>query len=144
MLLLELFDSEADWEWTDVSPASMNAIMRHNGHAYDVSLFEYDHRNGTWIVEFSDVGARDAYEMTNRGDAAVILSTVVAIIRNAIERAPIKILAFEAKEPSRRRLYAHIVKRMSKDSRSIDVNGYQRFLVPVGSEGAAALASMAT
>lgn len=142
MLLFELFNSEADWEWLDISPESMTAIVRYNGHAYDVSLFEYDHRNGTWIVEFSDVGAKDAYAMTNRGDAAVILSTIITIIKKAVDRAPINILAFDAKEPSRRRLYAHIVKRLSSDSRTMNVNGYQRFLVPVGPEGAATLAAM--
>ena len=57
------------------------------------------------------------FGMTSTGDEVKVMSTVLAIIRNFMQRNPdIKIMRFTAthKEPSRMRLYDRMVKNLSQ------------------------------
>lgn len=142
MILRELFNTEAKWKWTAVQPALMNAEIYLNGHTYEVAFYSFDQTIKAWIVEFTDSYARDPFAMTNRGDALAILSTVVTIIKEAIQKSGANVVMFEAKEPSRQKVYSHLVSRLSSDARAVDRNGSKRYLVPTSPEGVAIVDKM--
>jgi len=52
--------------------------------------------------------------ITGTGNAYVVLSTVINIIEDYIKNNPAKYLRIVAEEPSRRKLYARMVRAMSK------------------------------
>lgn len=58
-----------------------------------------------------ELGPHYEFKVTKTGNAVVILSTVIAALREFINTINPALLVFEAKEDSRRKLYEHVVKR---------------------------------
>jgi len=56
-------------------------------------------------------GNRFGVTGTGKGDATRILGTVIQTIQNHVRREKTEVLYFSAKEPSRRKLYAHFARR---------------------------------
>ena len=90
----------------------------------EVTLTHYSHPEGGWHpdehgptvgIEFGDVNNR-SYDITGAHphDVQRVLSTVHAIIRHHLAKNPdAKEITFSAAEPSRQRLYQHLINRFA-------------------------------
>lgn len=135
----ELFQNSADWKWDFRGSEECNASFTINGRDYEFTTYnvgEDDSGNGElWDVEFKaeERGNNDGYRETPRtrdeiqnaqkkrfgvtgeGNAAEVFSTVVSIMRDFLNSKysdNVTSLMFTAKEPSRKKLYAAMIKRL--------------------------------
>lgn len=138
MLVTEVFNNKpsANWEWVRTSNAIMTAEVTVGDYSYDVNFYSFDQRVNAWIVEFADIGQIDPFASTNRGDAIAVLSAVIAVIRDAIERQPMDVLMFSAKDAGRQRVYAHILKKLNLPFEHIKTpSGDVRYVIPLTPAG---------
>ena len=118
MKLNELFSTVIEWQWYSKTASYMDATFRVDDVNYTVYFSDEERpKSNTWQVEFSASGkhvkSEQGYKLTGSGNAALIFSTVIDIIKDFRTRHPTVSLVFTAEEPSRESLYAAIVKKMS-------------------------------
>lgn len=110
--LSELFQSPARFQWLNRPGPNTEVVSAE----FKVNNAEYVWNatqtmdSETWEIEFEDT--ESGYGVTGKGNAAVVFSTVLDIMDFFIRRVVATRLIFSAEEPSRKKLYAAIVKRL--------------------------------
>lgn len=120
MKIYELFDPEkVSWKWDYNSDREAEATFVVGEIQYKFYAYQElgNEQSGSWEVEFKVVEGGDPsnrFGVTGTGNAAQVMSTVVAILREFLQKYKGKInqLTFSAKETSRRDLYARMVRRL--------------------------------
>jgi hypothetical protein len=116
MRIDELFrQGAAPWQWEKdtISKASTSFVV--NDTNYKFVAYEVEDALRKWNIQFFAV---DGYYnvrvgITGTGSSATVMSTVVDIMRNFLSSRPeIESIEFSADEPSRRSLYAKMVRRL--------------------------------
>jgi hypothetical protein len=86
-------------------------------NSYSMNL---DVVGSVWLAEFGQVGSQGTrYDITGAGNATEVLGHVSAALRMFLRNRQSAAVFFTAEEPSRRRLYDAITKRLG---RSIQIN----------------------
>lgn len=114
MQLTELFNNAFNYELERKDSGSWKAIFfTTNNSRVLVSFDESSTEVKAFDVDFRR-GAPGAttYEITGEGDAIRIFSTVIEIIRDFVKRENPNIVTFNAKEPSRKKLYARLATKI--------------------------------
>lgn len=129
MKLFELFNKVEPYEWTEQSSTHWQAQFFVEDFIYEVNfdliktkLFAKDF----WLIEFKLVNKKqeDEYGIQNTGNSSLVFSTVFKIIFDFIKLVKPKMIKFEAKEESRKKLYTTLVKKMS--SSKWKVNSFEK------------------
>jgi hypothetical protein len=110
--ITELFHNPAPFRWFTPPDANTDLVSAN----FKVGNVEYDWyaalgtEPNSWEVEFkdSDLG----YGITGKGNAAIVMSTVINIMQEFIAKSGATQIAFSASEPSRKNLYAAIIRRL--------------------------------
>lgn len=140
MLLNELFKPGSGrilkWGYDQKSPGMLLASFAtaDGEHSYEVSI-ELANKDGMWLVMFSHVDPEDGEHTTDitpvGSNAVSVFATVHDIVRDAIQKRPIKSLMFSAKEPSRIKLYHRLAKQFNPDYQTMKFGDNTMFKVPV-------------
>jgi hypothetical protein len=118
MRLRELFDNNTvQWNWDYNSSTEAEATFVVGNIQYRFYAFAGRDNPGRWEVEFKIVEGGDPtnrFGITGTGNAATVMSTVVAILTAFLKMHDGKVsqLVFSAKEHSRRDLYSRMVRRL--------------------------------
>ncbi len=112
--ITELFDSPAPFKWLN-SPGPGTEVVSAEFKVNNVEYVWYATQSiepESWEIEFQDT--ESGYGITGKGkdNAAVVFSTVLDIMDFFIRRASVTRLVFSAEEPSRKKLYSSIIKRL--------------------------------
>ena len=114
----ELFQPGKKWQWEFKGSEEAIATFHVGGVPY---LFHAYGADGQWEVEFKRDGKKldrtQKFGLTGTGNSAEVMSTVVDIMREFLDKYKdkIEVLIFSAKEDSRQGLYAKMVKRLLPD-----------------------------
>lgn len=128
-ILNELFNKIHPFQKVGSYPSEVNyRFTADSGQIYDVN-FTDPGENKLWQVEFYIKGNDGniinpttpllySLDVTGTGDQFKIFSTVVQIAKDFFKEyyKNVKAISFTAKEPSRRKLYQHMVKRLSSEN----------------------------
>ncbi len=116
MLLYEVFDQPYQWEYVERDPMFFEAAFTvTDGSKYYVYGQDKGSISPEWNIGFYRVESGNSthnYKITNTGDQQRIFATVIDVLREfigAVNQNGIKTFYFEAKEPSRLRLYKRLV-----------------------------------
>ena len=112
MNITELFHSPARFKWLN-SPSPNTEVVTAEFKVDNAEYVWYATQTmdpETWDIEFQDT--ESGYGITGKGNAAVVFSTVLDIMDFFIRRVVATRLIFSAEEPSRKKLYAAIIKRL--------------------------------
>lgn len=112
MNIAELFHSPARFKWLN-SPSPNTEVVTAEFKVDNAEYVWYATQTmdpETWDIEFQDT--ESGYGITGKGNAAVVFSTVLDIMDFFIRRVVATRLIFSAEEPSRKKLYASIIKRL--------------------------------
>lgn len=112
MNIAELFHSPARFKWLN-SPSPNTEVVTAEFKVDNAEYVWYATQTmdpETWDIEFQDT--ESGYGVTGKGNAAVVFSTVLDIMDFFIRRVVATRLIFSAEEPSRKKLYAAIIKRL--------------------------------
>ena len=126
--ITELFDKPLKWKEFIKSPKKRKAEFRIGDLGYVIQINLGDARQAKLLneprkagIEFmlgDEGGVRkgesEKHAILNTGNAALVLSTVIDYVKYVIKQEDIDQIIFSAKEPSRKKLYWTILKRMSK------------------------------
>jgi len=110
--ITELFHSPAPFKWLNRPGPGIEVVSAE----FKVNNVEYvwyatqSIEPESWEIEFQDT--ERGYGITGKGNAAVVFSTVLDIMDFFIRRAAVTRLVFSAEEPSRKKLYSAIIKRL--------------------------------
>ena len=111
--LSELFHNPGPWRW-EKSPRPNNdsviAFFKIEDHEYSWSADRDPDDPGTWLVEFES--HEHGYKVAGTGNASQVFSTVIDITQSFLRNTTATTLAFFAKEPSRKKLYLSLVRRL--------------------------------
>jgi hypothetical protein len=116
--LTELFDNDkVSWNWDYNSSTEAEATFVVGDIQYRFYAFAGRDTPGRWEVEFKIVAGAEPtnrFGITGTGNAATVMSTVVAILTAFLKMHKDKVsqLVFSAKEHSRRDLYSRMVRRL--------------------------------
>jgi ribosomal protein S18 acetylase RimI-like enzyme len=116
--LEELFQPGKKWQWEFKGSEEAIATFHVGEVPY---LFHAYGADGHWEVEFKRDGQKldrtQKFGLTGTGNSAEVMSTVVDIMREFLDKYKdkIEVLIFSAKEDSRQGLYARMVKRLLPD-----------------------------
>lgn len=116
MKIYELFnDEKVSWKWDYNSATEAEATFVIGEVQY--KFYAYTSEPGLWDVEFKIIEGgpqNNRFGITGTGNAAQVMSTVVSILKEFLQKYQGKInqLVFSAKEQSRRDLYARMVRRL--------------------------------
>ena len=125
-LLFEAFTSPYDWWISGKDADGVNAeFATGDGRNIEVLASKYTGNDSVAELEFSDA---EQYGVTGQGDAFRIFSTIVSIAKAMLanKRYGIKVLTFSASEPSRRKLYARMLKRLAKPYSVARIDGVDK------------------
>lgn len=115
MLLTEIFKSPTKWEKVPATDPTY-AFQIGDNH-YIVEFFKTVSDTGKYQLSLAHRGSRYDYNwsdsITKTGNAFVVFSTVYNIIENFIQSYRVETIQFDAKEPSRQKLYRRLVKTIS-------------------------------
>jgi hypothetical protein len=139
MILFEIFNKPADWEYVYNHPGLTTATFIVNGIHYKFTAERVFHPSATkvngkwddglpatWIIEFT-ADVKDGWGVINMGGAPEVFATVIAIMRHFIQQRDPKILSIGAVESNRMRLYKRMIRvilpdwRIHETSRHLDV-----------------------
>lgn len=141
-ILNEVFDKTYPFKKVGSYPFEVNyRFTSENGQIYDVDFANInDHK--LWEVEFYIKGKDDnildprnpllySQDITGTGNEFKIFSTVIQIAKDFFKdyNEKVNAISFTAKESSRRKLYRHMVKKLSSEN-----NLDYKIISPVGSE----------
>ena len=110
--ITELFHSPARFKWLNL-PGPNTEVVSAEFKVNNVEYVWYATQTmdpETWDIEFQDT--ESGYGITGKGNATVVFSTVLDIMDFFIRRVVATRLIFSAEEPSRKKLYAAIIKRL--------------------------------
>ena len=108
MRLNELFSREYPITW-DRSSARFKTA---NGRPGVVSFDADDPDEGDYSLVDVEFSVQDEFGVTGQGDAAAIFATVFTAIKDYIAAKNPDFITFNAKEPSRQKLYSRMVGRL--------------------------------
>jgi hypothetical protein len=110
MILLELFSDIVNWEWTSKQPGLWSAVFEIDGLEYQVDIA------GAYSLSVSFT-TKHGQGITGTGNAFAVFSTVINIMREAINERHPKMFAFSAKrnQPSRVKLYHRMAMRLAQE-----------------------------
>ena len=119
--LTELFQQGKKWQWSFTGSEEAVAVFHVGDIPYQFIAYTYSENPTVWEVEFknarrgTDRGGK--FGLTGSGNSAEVMSTVVDIMREFLEKYKGKVtkLVFSAKEGSRQGLYARMAKRLLPD-----------------------------
>lgn len=107
----ELFDTPAVWGWQRKTNDLCTAIFNVDNHSYKFTAEEY--YPGSWSIGFAKTDAgRYEYGVTNTGNAALVMSTIVDIMKDFFHQYSPRQISFTADEPSRQKLYLRMITNM--------------------------------
>ena len=112
MYLREIMDKPLPYEWTSKSGGLQTVKFEVGDIDYWVNFYiDYDQLVDakTALIEF--VSSEGQFNITGSGNAVKVFSTVFAVIKDFVQRNKMDYLRFAAKEPSRRKLYKHFIKK---------------------------------
>lgn len=123
MLLHEVFKTVAPFSWTENNPDLHQAQFIIGNNFYEVNFHRYVGEkisiiqpNIAWVVEFkllnTPTSDTDKFGVTGTGNTGAVFGTVIEIIKQFIQRINPKAIKFEAKEPSRRKLYKSMIAKL--------------------------------
>lgn len=117
MLICELFSKPLEWSWTSRSDTLWTARFEVDGIDYQV-YFTYDNESQdypTWEVEFAALDDRinNPYGVSGTGHASTVFATVLDIIKD-FKSTHKEFITFTADEPSRKKLYTSLVKKLAQ------------------------------
>ena len=118
MKLSEVFDSPEKIKWGKKGNSDMgNFTIEDN----EYEIWMNPLRDGkTWSIEFVQV-ANDSFArhgktgITGAGNEVKLFSTVIAGIKQWVKKNKPEVIEFTASEPSRKKLYNSLIKRLSKE-----------------------------
>lgn len=121
--LTELFQQGKDWKWSFTGSEEAVAVFHVGDIPYQFHAYTYADEDPTvWEVEFKNASRNieqrsSKFGLTGTGNSAEVMSTIADIMREFLQRyqGSISQLTFTADEPSRRALYARMVKRLLPD-----------------------------
>lgn len=117
MRFFELFSKPVTWHWDVQSKDSWIAIFYINNIEYQVffSYDDYSQDYPVWNVEFAAYGEKvqDPYSITGTGYSSYVFGTVIDIVKQ-FKSTHKEFLTFTAEEPSRKKLYTALVKKLSQ------------------------------
>jgi hypothetical protein len=111
----ELFTNKSvPWEWEQNKFGLAIAHFVVKGQDYIFFASADDYYSEEWKVLFQAAGkGYDGYKITGIGNSAIVMATIVDILREFIKsHSAISTLEFSAEEPSRRSLYTKMVQRL--------------------------------
>lgn len=114
----ELFAPGKQWQWSFVGSQEAVAVFHVGGIPYQFYAYRPNENFAGWDVEFKNAerskDRTSKFGLTGTGNSAEVMSTVTDIMRGFLTKYQGKIseLTFTADEPSRRALYARIVRRL--------------------------------
>jgi hypothetical protein len=118
---LETFDAVNNYIWKASDKNGKTAQFVINKKTY---IVEFNATGmGEYIVDFYLKLNKNQYDsgITNTGDAFAIFSTVLAIINEFVKKTrPFTGLEFTASEPSRQKLYQHLIKRFASQGWDVE------------------------
>jgi hypothetical protein len=85
---------------------------------YFVTLNDFRGKaSGIFRIEFrlEDHGSLHRWDITNSGDSSLVFELVAYSIRQALEDDDVHSICFTAKEPSRRKLYSVLAKKLANE-----------------------------
>jgi hypothetical protein len=117
----ELLDAPVEWEWDNTGPSRALAHFQVGKYPYRWSATLDDTELKSWIILFRVDGTQvksHEYAILGTGNAATVFSTVIDILRDFLNqyKGMVDRLVFSADEPSRKKLYYHLIKRVLPDS----------------------------
>ena len=115
--LIESFNSAASYQWYDRSNDDMKLLQAEFqiGDGWFVVQFRMDyHSPGVWTLSFT---RNQSLDLSNRGNAMLVLSTVMQITREFISTVEPRWITFSAAmdEPSRVKLYPKLMQIMMRE-----------------------------
>lgn len=129
MLLREVFSTVAPFSWTEQSPDAYEAEFMVEDAFYRVSFLLIKkewYKSDFWNAQFIMVNGttRDeegnvGYGIEQTGNAGIVFGTVIQIIKEFITKANPKLIKFEAKEPSRQKLYSRMLRLFRQPNWSV-------------------------
>jgi len=113
LLTTEMFDSSMPIRWTKKTSADWEGDFQINGKHYLIKMMNEPHMG--WEVKFELLqDGKYTQDITGTGDAVVVLSTVVKAIHYWIAQVKPHAFALSAREPSRAKLYARMLKSLPR------------------------------
>jgi hypothetical protein len=137
MKLQEVLNKPADYQWKARSRAYWLCEFDVGGVDYIVMLNKGRVKKEWWEITFEATGYTNGRNMemnkslglTKTGNEFVVFATVSAAVIEFIEEVNPSHMYFQAKEPSRRRLYARFSKMISKKyGYDVDIKGADTIL----------------
>lgn len=116
--LSELFKPGKNWEWSYTAPNEAVAQFTVGDVSYTLLAFCEDiSGEGDWEIEFKRQGTKldrhTKFGLTGTGNSAEVMSTVVDILRNFLQKYHgVNRIVFAAKEASRQSLYKKMLERL--------------------------------
>lgn len=113
--LNELFNRDSvRWSWEENTHNTARALFVVKHMEYEFLASATDKYSEEWEIQFAKLyGEEFEHGLTKTGNAAVVMATVVDIMRDFLKTHPeVLIIKFDAKEPSRRSLYTKMITRL--------------------------------
>jgi len=111
MLLIEVFSDPIEWKEDTVSAKLYTAEFS----VYDLNykfVAERSVLEGTWYINFSNTLSK--YELSNTGKSFSVFATILDIFRKFMKTKNPDTIIFQAKEPSRIKLYDRMAKQLER------------------------------
>jgi hypothetical protein len=114
----ELFEPGKNWEWSFKGSEEAVADFHVGEIPYQFYAYRPSADQMAWDVEFKNAARgkdrASKFGLTGTGNSAEVMSTVTDIMRAFLKeyQGRVTSLTFTAKEPSRRSLYARMIKRL--------------------------------
>jgi len=124
----ELFRSPSNWEWGNTGPSRAVADFTVGEIPYKFSATLENTEDKSWTILFRTVSAKSLskeYGISGTGNASVVFSTVLDIMKSFLDtyKGMVDKLIFSADEPSRQKLYQHMIERLLPDAQ-VERKGY--------------------
>lgn len=118
MRICELFDPKSSYplQWGTSSFGPVAITTDKEGREIQISFWNLV-RGQAIVIDFSREGR---YTITGQGEAIQIFSTVLAALAEYLKTSSPKYIVFSAEEPSRKRLYNRLSKKLEQ------THGYNR------------------
>ena len=130
-IINELFIQPAAWTQTRNDPKMKSYEFAIKGYAYEVDIVSMTRYNGGWGIAFDQVGNEDDYKMTGTGNAALVLATVMDIMKQFVHEVKPTSLRFSAdsKEPSRVSLYRRMIGKLVPNEYTVSEHQHDEDIV---------------
>lgn len=118
MILRELFDKVDDYEWVEKSPDRYVAKFTIGNEKFTWVAESMISEYGSWDIQFTIEVIRrgvvgQSAKKTGSNQEYRVFQTVISIMNDFLHSGElVNVLVFSADEPSRQRLYKHMVSRL--------------------------------